>query len=48
MKMIYAYVTKTPFPLGTVLLLPLIAGALNANAPAWFGMYDACRGAVAP
>jgi ethanolaminephosphotransferase len=38
MKMIYGYVTKTEFPMGTVLMLPLLLGAANANAQAWFGV----------
>lgn len=42
-KIIYAYVTKTAFPSGTVLLLPLLFGALNANLPTLFGMYVCCR-----
>ena len=49
MKIIYAYVTKTAFPIrGTVLLIPLVFGAVNANAQAWFGVYvrPAGRGGV--
>lgn len=36
--MILAYVTKMEYPLFTVMLLPLIFGAVFANSPEWFGV----------